>query len=295
MTTTPVGFIGLGLMGSAVASRMLTERPVMVWNRTSASAAVLAAAGATVASTAADVFEACRIVCVMVTDEGAVDEILAGADVADTTLVQMSTVPPSYSEALARRVAAAGGRYVEAPVSGSRVPALNGKLIGMIAGDDAALNDVEELLQAVCAAVVRCGQPPRAMQMKLAVNTFLITTVTGLAESFHFAETLGLDIGLLEHVLGVGPMASFVSRAKASALTSGDFSPQAAISDVLKNARLVVESARQHGTAATLMDACTELYAETTARGQGSDDMAAVIMAYRARTANLRDETFHRS
>jgi 3-hydroxyisobutyrate dehydrogenase len=288
--TTSIGFIGLGLMGSAIASRLLTAHPLTVWNRTAAAAAPLAEAGASVASSPAEVFATCRAVFLMVTDEHAIDDILfsVGDGVRDTTLVQMSTVPPEYSAALAARMAEAGGRYVEAPVSGSRQPALDGRLIGMLAGGDAVLDEVEPLLRPVCAMVARCGQPPQAMQMKLAVNTFLITLVTGLAEAFHFAETHGLDVPLLEDILGAGPMASFVSRAKAAALVSGDFAPQAAIPDVLKNAQLVVDSAHAHRTDATLMDACAELYAEAFVLGHNGEDMAAVIAAYRARTARLR-------
>ncbi|WP_308796665.1 NAD(P)-dependent oxidoreductase [Agromyces silvae] len=293
MTTTPHGFIGLGLMGSAIAARLLTRHPLTVWNRTPAASVPLAEAGAVVAGSAAEVFATSRTVFVMVSDERALDDLLGtvGRHLADTTLVQMSTVPPGYSESLARRVAEAGGRYVEAPVSGSRQPALDGRLIGMLAGDDDVVDEVAPLLEPVCATVVRCGAPPQAMRMKLAVNTFLITVVTGLAESFHFAETHGLDAGLLAEILGAGPMASFVSRAKAAAIVSGDFTPQAAIPDVLKNANLVVTSAREHATAASLMTTCAELYAEALALGHDGDDMAAVISAYRARTAQLRAET----
>lgn len=287
---TGAGLIGLGLMGSAIASRLLTAQPLTVWNRTPRAAAPLEAAGATVAESAADVFGACRTVFMMVTDAHAIDDILRSVDrrMHDRTLVQMSTIPPAASASIARRVTSAGGRYIEAPVSGSRQPALEGKLIAMLAGDDAAaLDEVAALLEPVCAKIVRCGAVPRASQMKLAVNTFLITLVTGLAEAFHFAETHGLDERLLEDILDAGPMASFVSRAKAAALVAGEYAPQAAIADVLKNADLVVASAVEHRTAAPLMAVCAELYAESLELGHGGEDMAAVISAYRARTAQL--------
>ena len=286
--TDSLGFIGLGLMGSAIASRLQSRHPLVVWNRTRAATASLAQAGAEVADSAAEVFDRCSTVFVMITDESAVDEVLAPVDLRQKTLVQMSTVPPAYSVALAARVTAAGGRYVEAPVSGSRQPALNGALIGMLAGRPDAIDDVAPLRDPVCALIALCGEPPRAMQMKLAVNTFLITLVTGLAESFHFAETHELDVQLLEQILGAGPMASFVSRAKAAAIVAGDFAPQAAIPDVAKNARLVVEAARENGNTATLMEACLSLYAEAEGLGHGADDMAAVITAFRARTGRRR-------
>jgi 3-hydroxyisobutyrate dehydrogenase len=287
------GFIGLGLMGSAIAARVLTTQPLTVWNRTPTAAVPFIEAGATVAESATDVFRTCRTVIVMVTDGQAIDDILTFDEtlLRARTLVQMSTVTPAYSEALAARVMAAGGRYVEAPVSGSRQPALNGQLIAMLAGDDeAAVEEAATLLAPACAAVFRCGRPPQAMRMKLAVNTFLITLVTGLAESFHFAEEHGLPADLLADILGAGPMASFVSRAKAKALVNHDFSPQAAIPDVLKNARLVVDAAAERDTASPLMGESAQLYAEALALGHEDEDMAAVIAAFRARTQRQRSE-----
>src|SRR6185436_19502997 len=106
---------------------------------------------------------------------------------------------------------------------------------------------------------------PRALLMKLAVNTFLISMVTGLAEAFHFAGAHGLDAERLRAVLDAGPMASTVSRAKARKLTDADFEVQASIRDVLENNRLIVESARSAGLASPLLDACHALYSETTA------------------------------
>lgn len=287
-----VGFIGLGLMGSAIAGRLLARHPLVVWNRTRAAAEPLAAAGARTAASAAEVFETCDTVCVMVTDEAAVDEILSFGDarLAGVTLVQSSTVAPAYSADLAARVDAAGGRYVEAPVSGSRQPALDGTLIGMLAGGHpAAVEHVARVLAPACAQIFRCGEPPQAMRMKLAVNAFLITLVTGLAEAFHFAEMHELPADTLSAILDAGPMASFVSRAKARALAAGDFAPQAAIPDVWKNARLVVDAARERAIDGTLMASCAQLYAEASALGHDGDDMAAVIAAYRARTTARRE------
>ena len=96
MTT---GFIGLGLMGSAIASRILTTHPLTVWNRTASATVPLAEAGATVASSAADVFASCRTVILMVTDGQAIDDVLSfdESQLRERTLVQMSTVTPAYS------------------------------------------------------------------------------------------------------------------------------------------------------------------------------------------------------
>jgi 3-hydroxyisobutyrate dehydrogenase len=121
--------------------------------------------------------------------------------------------------------------------------------------------------------------------MKLSVNLFLISMVTGLAEAVHFAEGHGLDTEQLMAVLNAGPMASDVSRVKLAKLTRRDMAAHASIADVLKNNRLVAEGARN--LASPLLDICHSLYGESLAMGHGKDDMVAVLLAYEARTRAL--------
>ena len=180
---------------------------------------------------------------------------------------------------------AAGGTYVEAPVSGSRAPAEAGQLVGMVAGPPSAVEGVVPLLAPVCATTVRCGEVPGATRMKLAVNLFLITQVTGLAEAFHFADSQGLDLEVFRSVLDAGPMASAVSRIKLEKLVTGDLTAQASIRDVHYNSRLVTDAARESGTASPLVDACRELFAEAEGLGHGAEDMAAIVRAIEARVS----------
>ncbi|MDA0564481.1 NAD(P)-dependent oxidoreductase [Streptomonospora sp. S1-112] len=286
-----VGFLGLGIMGQPMALNLARARvPLVVWNRTPQRCAPVAAAGARVADGPRDVLASCRTVILMLADESAVDEVLGRdterfGDVRGRTLVQMGTFRPAYSARLAADVHAAGGAYVEAPVSGSRGPAEDGRLVAMLAGPEEEVRRVRPVLDPMCSAVFECGQVPSALETKLAVNVFLITMATGLAESFHFAERHGIDPALLERILDAGPMASAVSRAKARKLTTGDFAPQAAIADVLKNSRLAAEAARERGVSAPLLEAAHALYAETRELGFGRSDMAAVVHALRARAA----------
>jgi 3-hydroxyisobutyrate dehydrogenase len=262
---------------------------LVVWNRTVERAEPLRVAGARVASGPAEVFRDAAVVVLMPYDSAVADTWLARGSgefaerVAGRTIVHMGTAAPSWSKALAAEIRAAGGDYVEAPVSGSRTPAEQGQLVAMLAGGAAAVAQVRPLLAPMCAEAFDCGPVPGALLMKLAVNVFLIATVTGLAESFHFAARHGLDAALLRDILDAGPMASAVSRIKAEKLTAGDFSVQAGILDVLKNNRLIVSAARSAGIASPLLDVCASLYAETAALGHGAEDMAAVLRALEAR------------
>jgi 3-hydroxyisobutyrate dehydrogenase len=289
------GFIGLGIMGQPMALNLARhEVPLVVWNRTAVRCEPLRRAGASVASSPAEVFQRAETVIVMLADDAATDAVLGrgtprfAAQAGRRTIVHMGTTSAGYSRALEADILAAGGRYVEAPVSGSRGPAEEGRLVVMLAGDEAPVDHVRPLLWPLCRQIVGCGAVPGALMMKLAVNIFLITQVTGLGEAFHFADRHGLDHRSFLDVLDAGPMASDVSRAKAVKLLAGDFAAQAAILDVLKNNRLIAEQARASGIATPLLDACHALYRETAELGCGDQDMIAVLHAIEARTDTRR-------
>jgi 3-hydroxyisobutyrate dehydrogenase len=285
------GFIGLGVMGQPMALRLARAgTPLVVWNRTPARCEPLREAGASVAAAPAEVFRRARTVVLMLADDSAIDAVLArgtrrfAEQLCGRTVVHMGTTSADYSRALEADVQGAGGHYVEAPVSGSRGPAEEGRLVVMLAGPEAPVAEVRPLLAPLCHQAFACGAVPGALLMKLAVNIFLITQVTGLAEAFHFADRHDLDRSRFLDVLDAGPMASSVSRTKAAKLLTRDFTVQAAILNVLENNRLIAEQARSSNLASPLLDVCHALYGETAALGHGDADMAAVLYAIEART-----------
>lgn len=285
-----VGFLGLGVMGRPMAANLVRAGvPLVVWSRTARHCDEVCRLGARRAQTPARVFADADVVILMLADEAATDAVLARGtasfgQVAGRTVVHMGTTSPEYSAGLAADVLAAGGRYVEAPVSGSRVPAENGDLVVMLAGDARPVDVARALVAPMCRQAFTCGAVPGALLMKLAVNLYLITMVTGLAEAAHFAAAHGLDLELFAGVLAAGPMASPVSRGKAEKLVARDFAVQAAVFDVLKNNRLVADAARAAGVASPLLDVCHQLFAETVELGHADEDMAAVVRALEART-----------
>ena len=287
----PVGFIGLGIMGEAMALTLVKAGTrLLVWNRTRAKAEILAAAGAEVVLESADVFAHCATVFLMLVDGRAIDTVLDrsgpafAARVTGRTIVHMGTTSPGYSRELEADISSLGGYYVEAPVSGSRKPAEAGQLVAMLAGDADAIANIRPLLTPMCREAMICGPVPNALLMKLSVNLFLISLVTGLAEAVHFADRHGLNPDQFVAVLNAGPMASDVSRVKAPKLVGRDFTVQATISNVLENNRLIAEAARETGVASPLLDVCHALYCETRALGFGGADMVAVLKAIEARS-----------
>src|SRR5260370_3471461 len=137
-----IGFIGLGGMGQPMALNMAKAgSKLVVWNRSTERTAPLRAVGARVTESADEVFRQTEIVILMLSDDSAIDAVLGSrtpafaSRVAGHTIVIMSSVAPDYSRGLAASIHAYGGRYVEAPVSGSRKPAESGQLVSLLGGD----------------------------------------------------------------------------------------------------------------------------------------------------------------
>jgi 3-hydroxyisobutyrate dehydrogenase len=292
LSAPPVGFIGLGSMGEPMALNLVKSGiQLVVWNRSPDKTTTFVDAGVLTAKDAQEVFDRSEIVFLMLTDGAAIDENLdrGGSHFAKRvnqhTVVNMSTVTPDYSKSLESDILAAGGHYVEAPVSGSRKPAEAGQLVAMVAGNKEDVEAVKPLLAPMCRELVICDAVPGGLLMKLAVNLYLITMVTGLVEATHFAQSYGLDMEKFFGVLNAGPMASDVSRVKGAKLQQHDFSRQAGITDVLKNNRLVAEAARKANIASPLLDVCHSLFGETQELGLGHEDMVAVIRAIEQRSS----------
>jgi 3-hydroxyisobutyrate dehydrogenase len=283
-----VGFLGLGHMGEPMAANLLRARgDLVVWNRTPAAAQRLGARGARVVATPALVFESCDTVILMLANLDAINETLGRTDgsfavpVRGRVILNMGTIAPVDSAQLSEALRDHGATYLEAPVSGSRVPAENGALVAMLAGPAEAAEPAAALLTAMCRSVFRCGGVPSALTTKLAVNVFLIDMVTGLAEATRFAEGNGVDLEVFRAVLDNGPMGSDVSRLKLAKLLADDYAPQATVRDVRYNSRLILDQAGRSGTELPLLADCEGLLGATEQLGHEDADMVAVVLALR--------------
>ncbi|MEV7320820.1 NAD(P)-dependent oxidoreductase [Streptomyces sp. NPDC093970] len=285
------GFVGLGVMGQPMALNLARAgTPLVVWNRTADRAEALRAAGAQVADAVEEVFARARVVFVMLLDEGVTDSVLGrggpefGKLVAGRVVVSMGSTAPEYARGLAADVHAAGGRFVEAPVSGSRKPAEAGQLVAMLGGDRDTVEEVRPLLAPMCRETVHCGGAGTGLLMKLAVNLYLNTTVAALAEAVHFAQRQDLDLETFRAVVESGQLGSGVTRVKVPMLAAHDFTVQAATSDAHASTRLIADAARAAGIATPLLDLSSDLYGESVRMGNGRLDMSSVLTALEART-----------
>src|SRR5499426_3587569 len=195
-----VGVAGLGMMGAAIAQRLIeVGHTVTVWNRSADKAKPVVAAGATAAATPAKVADACEVIITILTDAAAIDAVYGGpdgllaGDVTGKLFIEMSTVQPATELALAEKVRRKGAAFVECPVGGSTGPARQGQLIGLLGAEPADAARVEPLLRQMCRRFEHCGPVGAGSTMKLAINLPLMVSWQAFGEAFALTRDLGID------------------------------------------------------------------------------------------------------
>lgn len=195
-----VGFIGLGHMGRPMAGRLAgSEFPLTVWNRSPGRTAALAAAGAAVAGSPAELAASSDVVITMLSDAAAVRAVLAGpggvlpAMPAGGIVVDMSTIGPAAARELGGHAAEHGVGFVDAPVSGSVALAEQGMLTTMAGGPLTAFERVRPVLARLTRAQLYLGPPGAGAAMKLAVNILIAATNQAVAEALALAAGSGID------------------------------------------------------------------------------------------------------
>lgn len=279
-----VGLIGLGVMGAAMAKNIARAGlRLTVFNRSPGPARAFEGTGVRVAGSAGEVFARCDTIVLMLKDDAATDAVLAregdavGLAVKGRTLINAATLTPAYSGGLAEAVAAAGGVYIEAPVSGSRAPAEAGALLVMAAGPKAAVAAAAPIFAAIGKETIYCGAPPAAMRMKCASNFQLAGVMSGLAEAFNFARRTGLDPELFAKVVLGGPMACDFLRMKLARALAEDYAPQASVANVAYSLDVALDEASRRGVAAPLARLMRASCERAARMGLAEEDILALI------------------
>ena len=215
-----LGYVGLGVMGGKMAGRLLAKgHAVTGYNRTREKAQWLIERGMKWAGSPREVCEAADVIFVMVTDSASLgvvaegpDGLLAGLG-GGKILIDMSTVSPAISRALAGRVRATGADMVDAPVSGSVVTLEQGKLSVMVGGDRATFDRVKRLLEDVGPKVTYVGANGLALSMKIATNLSLAVQMLAFSEGVLLAEKSGIAretaVDVLTHSVIGSPMVQY--------------------------------------------------------------------------------------
>jgi 3-hydroxyisobutyrate dehydrogenase len=282
-------------MGSAMAQRMLTVgHEVTVWNRDTAKTEPLVALGAKAAASPAALAGEAECIITMVLNADAIDSVYRGADGLLSTdlngklLIDMSTVMPETEEALARDVAAKGGRFVECPVGGTVAPAREGKLLGLAGGSEADMGLARPVLEQLCRRVEHVGPVGAGAKIKLAVNLPLMVYWQALGEALALCRPLGLDPARLMDLFGDSSGGANVLKVRgaaiASVLAGGDFGAVGFdIDSARKDLHTMLAEAKAHGIDLPLVERTLACFDEVGAKGWGARDAATLPVYWSTR------------
>ena len=288
---TTVGIVGLGLLGSAVATRLRAAgHGVVGYDIVPACVERLVALGGTAAKSAADVARASDAVCTILPSLAAVESAILGVDGVmaggrrGQTIAQMSTISPDLTTRLAREASARGLTFLDCPVSGTSAMVAQGNGVFFVGGERALYDRWRPVLESVLPRAVYIGAAGQAMLMKLVANLLVALNSASVAEALTMATRGGLDPGLVVDVLGTGAATSRMLEVRGPLMVRGEFPAQMKLDLFMKDLHLIQEAARAAGAALPLTDVAERLYAATQAAGHGAEDLAVVITQLQRKT-----------
>lgn len=279
-----IGFIGIGIMGSRMAGRLLAAgKTFVVNNRTKEKADPLIKKGAKWAASPRSVGEQADIVFTMLASPRAVDAVAYGEEgllnglKSGSLWIDSSTINPAHSIKLAKDAAEKGVRFLDAPVAGSAAPAEKGELIFFVGGSEQDVEEARPLLDIMGKDVQHKGPNGQGAAMKLVNNLMLGQTVAAFSEAVAFGESLGLDKeALIQSLLG-GPTAAPILHFKQHKILDEDFEKaDFKVTSIYKDMELAAEEAYAHDFALPISSTVKSLYGLLKQKGMGEYDFASL-------------------
>ena len=284
-----VAFIGLGVMGYPMAGHLACAgHRVTVFNRTTARAtawlaefAGMAAASPRAAAEGAEFVFTCvgndaDLRSVVLGDSGAFGALRAGA-----ALVDHTTASAGVARELSAVAAAQGLNFIDAPVSGGNLGALNGSLTVMCGGDAAAFDAMRPVALAYARAVTRVGGSGSGQLAKMVNQTAIAGLLQGLAEAIAFGERSGLDMRLVLDVIAKGAAQSWQLENRGPSMIEGRFDFGFAVDLMRKDLGLVLDEARTNGARLPVTALVDQFYADLQAAGDRRADTSSLIKRLR--------------
>jgi 3-hydroxyisobutyrate dehydrogenase-like beta-hydroxyacid dehydrogenase len=277
----PIGLIGLGLMGSAIAERLHAAGfSVIGWDIAAPARARFRKLGGQPAASATDVFTRCDRILLSLPDTKITRSVLReaaptlhyGHIIADTT-----TGDPRDTEELCRQIAPTGATYLDATISGNSDQVRRGEVLVMVGGLKPAFTRCKELFDTFAARTIHTGITGSAARMKLVTNLVLGLNRAALAEGLSFAHALKLDGKQVLKILRASMAYSRIMDVKGEKMLRGDFKPQARLSQHLKDVRLMLAAAAKAHTKLPLSETHRKILSAAEAAGFGQLDNSAII------------------
>jgi 3-hydroxyisobutyrate dehydrogenase len=281
-----VGFIGLGIMGRGMARNILKGGfELRVWNRTASRADELVAEGAVAAESPADVAAQSDIIITCVSDTPDVEQVILGENgvihgaKSGALVIDMSTISPQATLAIAEQLSARGIHMLDAPVSGGSEGAARGTLSIMVGGDAAQVERATPVFQAMGKTITHVGGQGAGQTVKLVNQILVVGNMLAAAEALLFAQAGGVDLEkALAAVVG-GAAGSWMLANRGPQVLKRDWRPGFTIDLQQKDVRLVLAAADQRGVPLPGTALIFQLYRTLQAQGLGSEGNHALIKA----------------
>jgi len=285
-----IGFVGIGLMGQQMSRRLLAAGfPVVVWNRTKARAADLLAAGAAWGESPRAVTEASDVVIVMVTDSAASEAVIAGPEGVlagahpGLTLIDMGSVAPETSRAMAERARAKGVPMLDAPVTGNPKVASEGKLGIMVGGPQATFDACLPIFQAMGVKIIHVGENGKGTTLKLINNLIMGVAIQAVAEALVLAQKAGIDPVKVQEITSVGGARTGAMETRGRRMITHDFSPHFSANNMYKDLSTALKLADEVGVSLPATSIAREMLRAVRSQGKGELDSCAVLTVIEAR------------
>jgi putative dehydrogenase len=289
----PVGLVGVGLMGMAFAHRLRgAGLPVVGFDVDPARLAQLAAIGGEGAASVGEVARRAAHVLIVVFSGDQADAVIGeiaaavrpGAD-PQRTLILSITCDPDRTVALAQRAAAAGLRFIEAPVSGTSDQVLHGDGVGLLGGDVPGDAELSAIFDALMPRRFHIGKVGDGAKAKLAVNLILNLNRLALAEGLVLAERMGLDPKTFFEVARGSAAYSQVMDTKGGKMVSRDFTPHGRAAQALKDVRLMLAQAARADQQLPACEVAAAVLESCVRHGEGEKDSTVIVEEIRRRVA----------
>jgi 3-hydroxyisobutyrate dehydrogenase-like beta-hydroxyacid dehydrogenase len=289
----PVGLVGVGLMGMAFAHRLRgAGLPVVGFDVDPARLEQLAAIGGEGAASVGAVARRAAHILIVVFSGDQADAVIgeiaaavrAGGD-PQRTLILSITCDPDRTVALAQRAAAAGLRFIEAPVSGTSDQVLHGDGVGLLGGDVPGHAQLTAIFDALMPRRFHIGKVGDGAKAKLAVNLILNLNRLALAEGLVLAERMGLDPKTFFEVARGSAAYSQVMDTKGGKMVSRDFTPHGRAAQALKDVRLMLAQAARAGQQLPACEVAAAVLESCVRRGEGEMDSTVIVEEIRRRVA----------
>ncbi len=277
----PVGFAGLGIMGQPMAENLLRAGcPLTVYNRTRARTESLAAQGAGVASTPAELAEKARILFICIGDTGDVEELceqILGAVRPGSLIVDASTISPEASRRLAARFRQRDVGFLDAPCSGSKAGAISATLTFMAGGDEPSFRRAEPYLRMMGKEIIHTGPQGSGLQVKLSQNLIGALICQAMIEGFVLARKAGVAPSMVLQVLEASVARVPMIAGKLPRIAARQCEPHFSLKWMHKDLGLILDSARLLEVPLPATALVHEMFGAGISMGHGEEDFSSAV------------------